>query len=254
MSDINSVPPYIPPHYSAAARPGAAPPPLGSNPEELEAIHNPITAIEAILRQPRRVMYQLRQPGSGRLMGAMLLVAVLCSLIYGAVIGSFSMGEQLWAAPAKVAGGLLVAGVICLPSLYIFTCLSGSQARLVEICGLVVGLLMLMTILLIGFAPVAWLFSQSTDSVTWMGVLHLLFWFVSTYFGLRFLENGFSHSQARSTAGLNTWIIIFLLVVVQMTTALRPIVGKADTFLPQEKKFFVTHWGDCLRAETQKAR
>jgi hypothetical protein len=38
-----------------------------------------VAAAEAILRQPRRVMYQLRQPGSGRLIAAMLFVAVLCA-------------------------------------------------------------------------------------------------------------------------------------------------------------------------------
>ncbi len=136
--------------------------------------------------------------------------------------------------------------MICLPSLYIFACLSGSQARLGEICGLVAGLLMLMTILLIGFAPVAWLFSQSTESVAWMGALHLVFWSVSTLFGLRFLEQAFSHSKARSNAGLNTWIVVFLLVALQMTTALRPLVGKADTFLPAKKQLFLAHWDDCL--------
>ena len=161
------------------------------------------------------------------------------------------MGAQLWAAPVKVTLGLLISALICMPSLYIFACLSGSEARLAEICGLVAGLLMLMTILLIGFAPVAWLFSQSTESVAWMGALHLVFWLISTLFGLRFLKTGFSHSEAHSAAGLNTWMVIFMLVVVQMTTALRPIVGKADTFLPQEKKFFLTHWGDSLRSSAQ---
>src|SRR5262249_42740232 len=139
--------------------------PLGESPDEKEPIPNAITAVEAILRQPRRVMFQLRQPGSGRLIGGMLFVFLLCSVIYGLVVGSFSMGTQLWAAPAKIAGGLLLSTLICLPSLYIFTCLSGSRARLVEICGLVTGLLLLMTVLLIGFAPVAWLFSQSTESL-----------------------------------------------------------------------------------------
>jgi hypothetical protein len=161
------------------------------------------------------------------------------------------MGTQLWAAPVKVALGLLISAIICLPSLYIFTCLSGSHARLVEICGLVAGLLMLMTILLIGFAPVAWLFSTSTTSITWMGVLHLIFWLIATFFGLRFLETAFSHTRARSTAGLNTWIIIFVLVVVQMTTALRPIIGTDNHFLPTEKKFFLSHWGDNLKASSQ---
>jgi hypothetical protein len=202
------------------------------------------------------VIFQLRQPGAGKLIGAMLLIAVVCSLIYGVIVGSFSGDVQWWAAPVKIAGGLLVSTVICLPSLYIFACLSGSQARLVEIAGMVSGLLMLMTILLIGFAPVAWLFSQSTSSLGWMGALHLVFWLVATIFGLRFLNAAFSHSNAKSNAGLNTWIVIFVLVALQMTTALRPIVGTAETFLPppEQKKFFLNHWLDCLNQEIRNPR
>jgi hypothetical protein len=133
-----------------------------------------------------------------------------------------------------------------MPSLYIFACLSGSQARLWEMFGLLAGLLMLMTLLLIGFAPVAWLFSQSTESVAWMGALHLVFWLVATIFALRFLQAGYMRFHARSSAGLHVWIVIFLLVMLQMTTALRPIVGTADTFLPKDKKFFLSHWIDSL--------
>ena len=227
---------------------------LGSNPEEREPIPNFVVAVEAILRQPRRVMYQLRQPGSGKLMAAMLFVAIVCIILYGVVVGSFSMGQQLWAAPVKLALGMLISALICLPSLYIFTCLSGSRARLAEMCGLLTGLLMLMTLLLVGFAPVAWLFSQSTDSITWMGVLHLVFWFIAAFFGLRFLEAGFSHTRARSSAGLNVWIIVFILVVIQMTTALRPIIGTSKDFLPTTKKFFITHWGENLNAPSKASR
>ena len=51
-----------------------------------------------------------------------------------------------------------------------------------------------------------------------------------------------------------TTIIIFLLVVLQMTTALRPIVGKGTTFLPEEKKFFLTHWGECLKSSAESSK
>jgi hypothetical protein len=200
------------------------------------------------------MMFQLRQPGAGKLIAAMLFISIVCSLIYGVVVGTFSGGQQLWIAPVKIAAGLMISALICLPSLYIFTCLSGSHARLSEIFGLLAGMLMLMTILLIGFAPVAWIFSQSTESLAWMGALHLIFWFIATIFGLRFLEAGFSHSNARSHAGFYTWVIIFLLVAVQMTTALRPILGTADTFFPTEKEFFLAHWGDCLNSHDGESK
>jgi len=107
---------------------------------------------------------------------------------------------------------------------------------------------------LLTFAPVAWLFSQSTESVNWMGTLHLIFWFIAAIFGLRFVDTAFSHSQAKSNAGFNTWVVIFMLVVVQMTTALRPIVGTSESFFPKEKKFFLSYWADCLKPGSERSR
>lgn len=226
------------------SRPGT-PRPLGEDPQDRETIPGPLAAIESILRHPRRVLYQLHQPKPGNLIVALLLIAVFCSIIYGVVVGTFSAGTQLWAAPVKIAAGLIISAFICLPSLYIFSCLSGSHARLVEVIGLIVGLLALMTVLLIGFAPVAWVFSQSTDSLAAMGALHLIFWVIAIYFGLRFMCAGFGH-LAGNAGGLRVWIVIFLLVMVQMTTALRPIIGTSDSLLQKEKKFFVKHWIEQL--------
>jgi len=254
MNENNPVPPLIP-SGDATQKPNDTrflPPlvsgerALGDDPAERVPLPHAFAAIEALLRQPRRLLFQLRQPGAGKLIAGMLLVALVCAAVYGVVAGTFSGGTQLWAAPVKIAGGLLVSAAICLPSLYIFTCLSGAQARLAEVGGLLAGLLMLMTILLVGFAPVAWIFSQSTESLAWMGFLHLLFWFIATLFGVRFMKQGFKHANAKSQAGVNVWIIIFLLVALQMSTALRPIIGKSDTFFPTQKKFFLGHWFDTL--------
>jgi hypothetical protein len=245
MNEQNPIPPVIP-QASTPPTPGEKQTP-GDDPAERVPIPHGFAAIEALLRQPLRLFFQLRQPGAGKLILQMLLIALGCSLIYGVVVGTFSGGTQLWAAPVKIAGGLMISAAICLPSLYIFTCLSGSRARLIEVFGLLAGLLMLMTILLVGFAPVAWIFSQSTESVIWMGCLHLVFWCVATLFGVRFLKHGFAHTEAKSQAGVNVWIIIFLLVAVQMTTALRPIIGTSDTFLPATKEFFLEHWADCVK-------
>lgn len=248
MNDSNPTPPPVPPTLTAgqpAASPTGPRSALGDNPSEREAISGPIAAIEAILRNPRRVLFQLRQPGAGHVIVALCLIAVVCSLVYGVVVGTFSMGTQLWAAPVKIAAGLIVSAMICLPSLYIFSCLSGTQARLIEVIGMIAGLLALMTVLLVGFAPVAWVFSQSTESLAAMGALHLTFWCIATYFGIRFLSEGFAHLSGKP-AGLRVWVTIFLLVMVQMSTAVRPIVGTADTLLPTEKKFFLKHWFEQL--------
>ena len=251
-SSAAAMPPVIPVAGSPWYSPQDAP--LGANSVEREPIKGLTGAVEAILRQPRRVMHQLKQPGGARLARSLLFIALACSVVYGLVAGTFSGGQQLWAAPVKITLGLLISAFICLPSLYIFACLGGSQARLTEVFGLVTGLLALMMILLIGFAPVAWVFSQSTKSLSVMGGLHLAFWLVATIFGLRFLSAGFRHFNARTDAGLRVWLVIFLLVALQMTTALRPIIGKSDHFLPaaDDKMFFVTHWMQCMDTDQEK--
>jgi hypothetical protein len=258
MNETPNTPPIIPPTPPPVPPASAAPDPthlpLGKHPDDVVPIPNLIAAIEAILRQPRRIMFQLGREKSGTLIAALLVIAIFCSVIYGFIVGTFSGGDQLWAAPVKIAAGLMISALICLPSLYIFSCLSGSQARLVEVFGLLAGLLALTTVLLIGFAPVAWVFSQSTESLVAMGTLHLIFWLLSTYFGLRFLCRGFRHLKGTSNGVLVVWIGIFMLVAMQMTTALRPIVGTAPAFLPTEKKFFLSHWADCLKIDESSKR
>ena len=235
---------------STPAIPPALPGAPGSDPAERVPIGNLFAASEALLRQPRRVWFQLTQAGQFRLILALLGIALSGALAYGLVVGTFSGGDQLWAAPVKIAGGLLLSGLICLPSLYIFACLSGAHTRLAEVCGLVAGLLALMTVLLIGFAPVAWVFSQSTESLAAMGGLHLLFAAIAVGFGLKFLARGFEQLNAHFNGGLHVWVVIFVLVLLQMTAALRPILGQSDTFLPKEKKFFVSHWTDSLKSSS----
>ena len=263
---MNEPPPFLPelpPQPEAFIRPTLPPPrpsvncppkPLGANPEEQAPIIGLVSAMEALLRQPRRVMFQLRQPGAGGLILNMIGIGLVCCLVYGFVAGTFSGGPQLWAAPVKIAGGLLFAGLICLPSLYIFTCLGGAQARLAEVTGLVAGLVALLSVLLVGFAPVALVFSQSTESLSAMGALHILFGLVAAGFGLRFLSAGFAHFGSRGRSGLSFWSLMFLLVSLQMTTALRPIIGRSKTFFPTEKTFFLSHWGQCLMAPEKVAQ
>src|SRR5258705_243314 len=59
MNDSHSTPPVIPAGPPSA---GTSSLPLGANPGEEMPIPNFVGAIEAILRQPGRVMFQLRQP------------------------------------------------------------------------------------------------------------------------------------------------------------------------------------------------
>jgi len=204
------------------------------------------SAAEALLRVPGRILFEMRNGDRRLLSAALTAVAAACLLAYGLTVGLFSGGVQLWAAPLKIAGGVALCALICFPSLVVFTLLSGSEASFGEIGVLLAGTVALASLLLVGFGPVSWVFSQSTESAAFMGALHLLFWLIALCYGIRFLcaATGFLHGG--SGRHLLVWSAIFALVSLQMMTSLRPIVGTGDRLLQPEKKFFLTHWVEVL--------
>src|SRR2546428_9526094 len=119
MTDSNPTPitpPMIPDPAPAAASAGQpAWAPLGASPDEQTPIPNTITAVESILRQPRRVLCQLRQPRSGRLIATMVFVALVCSLIYGVGVGAISRRTPPLAAPVQIAVRTPLSALIRLP-------------------------------------------------------------------------------------------------------------------------------------------
>jgi hypothetical protein len=64
---------------------------------------------------------------------------------------------------------------------------------------------------------------------------------ITTGFDLRLLERGFHHLGAQDGM-MRIWTIMFLPATLQMTTALRQLVGTAPTLLPATKQFFIAHW------------
>lgn len=214
----------------------------------IEPMSGPVTllsVIEHLLKHPGRILHECQQ---GRLqVPARLLLSTLISFsIFGLLLGSFSGGTQLWASPLKVTLGIIAAVLICLPSLYIFSALDGLDARFSQISAVMLSAVALAGLLLLGFAPVIWVFSTSTESLAFMGFLGLIFWIIGLYFGSRLLLQTTAILGMQSTGFLKTWLAIFIIVTLQMSTSLRPLIGTADTLLPEKKKFFLQHWVENL--------
>jgi len=204
-----------------------------------------ITALEAVLKHPAQLVYDISKGRKG--WGAYLLATlILGGLFYGFVMGTFSGGTQLWASPVKFAFGLLTSAIITFPSLYIFTCVNGADLKIQTVFSLLLLSLSLVVVLLVGFAPVAWIFSQTTDNIVLMGWIHLILWVASVWFGLRLLSAAFGLLARDFSQGLSAWAFIFLLVCFQMSAVLRPILGTSKEFLTDEKVFFLSHWFKCM--------
>ncbi|HYF34618.1 MAG TPA: hypothetical protein VD994_04955 [Prosthecobacter sp.] len=225
--------------------PPSPPPP---SPPRSDGPVTPGTVIDLLLRHPERLLSEQGR-GGRRVIGLLLAITVLSLSVFGFLLGTVSGGVQLWAAPVKVALGTLAAVAICLPSLYIFSALAGLEARLHQVAAVVLTMVALIGLLLLGFAPVVWVFSASTGSITFMGLLTLGFWLISLLFGARLLLGMTRTLGLQTKAYLLLWLGIFLVVTLQMSTSLRPIIGSAPTLLPTEKRFFLEHWARTLNAE-----
>jgi len=222
----------------------AQPPPLEAPlPERLDLK----TLFETLLRRPHALVARLAEPNHGAT-GRFAIMAVLSILLFGFVLGCFAKHEQLWAAPAKITAGLIFSGLICFPSLYIFATLAGARVSISQLAACLAGALALAGLLLLGFAPAVWIFAESTDSLGFMGTLAIGSWIIAVFFALRFLKSVIFATGGSQKGPLAIWSVVFLLVTLQMTTSLRPILGRSDVRLTQEKKFFLQHWGDTFSA------
>lgn len=222
------------------------PPDLPSNdpkPKEARKLEMKLPEIiDALMKRPTEISGELIAGRNQKLLAILAWGALAAFLAYGLLIGAFS-GEMQWiAAPLKVAGGMLATMAICFPSLYILLCLAGAEVSMRAAFGLLVASVALAGLLLLGFAPIAWVFTQSTNSVTFIGALYLIIWLIAIGFGLSMLTGPFRRDSRMDSNYLVLWKGIFILVALQMTTTLRPIVGKSPEWLSSERKFFLSYW------------
>src|SRR2546430_14183444 len=161
------------------SRNNMSPPPLPSKQPPLFANNfvfepmpnpeNPINVLENLLKHPGRVVHELHQKQAPVLAGWLLIFCLIGIAIYGTVFGAQSGGAQMWIAPAKLGLGTLLAVLICLPSLYIFTCLGGVYGPPSSLFGSLFAAVFFCLIFLFGFCPVAGVFFPSIDSITFLG-------------------------------------------------------------------------------------
>lgn len=213
------------------------------------------STMDVLLRKPGTLVFEFQEgENAARLVRHLLLGSVVCLAVFGFLLGTFSMGQQLWVTPVKVVCGVLASALICLPSLYIFSCLSGLEIRFRPLVGLLLAALCLISLVLVGFAPVLWVFAQSTHSTLFMGVITLGFWLIAVWVGLSLLNRAAEHFGATRRAQLHLWGLVFVFVSLQMSTTLRPIIGEAEAIVDREKKSFLIYWGEQLEDASKSKR
>lgn len=232
----------------ASPLPADAPPPSG-NQDAFTRLGEDLSWSEymaAVLKTPMKLFTEIRNGNCQRATLSLLVATAACLVLYGVVAGMVSGGLQILVAPVKVLSMVVLSGILCFPSLYIFTSLSNVDVRPQHLLAYAVSGMALTSLLLVGLVPVLFVFTVSTESFGFIGVMHLAIWWAAGYAGHKLLMRHLTYLRGGGSKYLGVWMLIFTLVLCQMSTTLRPILGDADTLLTSDKKFFLLHWLESL--------
>ena len=238
----DTIPPPMPAAPVPAPAPAAAPAAPGS--------------LSELLKTPDR--YSLGIVGGGDVgprVALALAAAAAGFALYFFAAGFFAGWRVALLDAAKGAGVALFAFALCLPSLYVFSCVSGATLRAGQIVASGAACLATAGMLLAALAPVLWLFAVSSSSAAFVTALAVLLAVPAVWLAVRPAIGLQTAGGVRSTAGLRLWLAVLAVVALQTVTLLRPMLaapekpaegeaaaaGAAAPSAP-EKMFFLEHF------------
>ncbi len=177
-----------------------------------------------------------------RLSFRVIALSLLGIGVYGAVSGSFSGFDQIWESALKAPLIVAASLVLCLPSFLVFSTLAGATHERRRTAAALADILGVSTMMLLALMPVTWLFSMGTQSLAFVTTLHVIAWWIGIYFVYRGLRRRFPEVRSGTW---KLWTLTFILVSLQMTTVMRPVLQRPPEtpFFEQGRVFFLEHYG-----------
>jgi len=249
---VSGVPPAPPPSAPPPSHPRCQPPPIPPPPEPPpprgSGFLGRLALIEWLLKYREHLFQEIL---AGRRLGRYVFDACLVTLagtvFYGLVVGISVGGWQVLYDPIKMPWVLIFTLVLCLPSLYVFSCYLGSRLGLAQVCALAFTGTGVVATILIGFAPITWFFMFTAPGSHHFAVLiNVAVFVVAGLFGVQFMRRGARAVHGPAGTGgavervMNWWMLLYALVGAQMAWLLRPYFTATDVFIrPRAGNFFV---------------
>ncbi|NLG33817.1 MAG: hypothetical protein GX548_00535 [Lentisphaerae bacterium] len=228
----------------AAPAPSILPPPAPDSRSASEPRH----AVDALLKNPARLANAVaNREALGTAASQLLAAGLVGHAVFGLAFGLFAGWPVAVMDALKVPLVALASLLLCFPSLYVFACVAGIPLSLSQAVVLGSACFAMIGLLLVALAPVAWLFAVSTASAAFVVLLVFLLWLIAIGFAARFVDKLKVVPLFQRQAGIKLWFLIFMLVTLQMTTCLRPMLAQpTEGWRTPPKQFFLSHFADAL--------
>jgi len=185
-----------------------------------------------------------------------MLVAIGCYAVFGFAIGLFAGWKVALADALKAPLVAAFSLLLCFPSLYVFACVSGAALSVLQTVALGCSCLAMTGLLLVGLAPVAWLFAVSTENLPFVVMLAFLIWFIAEMFTIRYVGKLRENPLFEQQSGITIWFAILAVVTLQMTTCMRPMLDKkiSKRLWAEDKMFFMSHLSHVFETNKNNSR
>jgi hypothetical protein len=193
--------------------------------------------VEKILRDRYAFFGEIREGiGLGAKMKAMVVSSVSFFALYGAVMGSSHSLWQTLSATVKLPILFLATLFICVPSLYFFSLLFGSNQSLRQSLAVILTAITVTSVLLLSCAPITLFFLLTTSHYQFFKLLNVAIFAISGLMGVVFLYQGIKVVSGSETEGagsrkfvLIAWMFVYAFVGSQMAWTIRPFIGAPGT-------------------------
>jgi hypothetical protein len=146
--------------------------------------------------------------------------------------------------------------VICIPTLYIFSLLFGSNQRLNQTVAVVMSAITIKAVLLLSLAPITFFFLLTTSGYQFFKLLNVFFFAIAGITGMVFLVQGIrlvavsdeEDGTKKRNLILYLWILLYMFVGSQMAWTLRPFVGYPGSRLEIIRELGGNFYADIFRS------
>ena len=176
-----------------------------------------------------------KQSYSTKIIGTQILLIALLCFAYGLVMGSYNSIQQAMLTGVKIWLLMFLTMLICFPSFYIVQLILGSKMAIKQLLILLLSGFIVVTTVMVAFAPIVLFFQLSGDNYQFMQLLHVFVFLFSGFYGMKIvleaLKRVFESNEVYPKIGLTVfkvWVVIFAFVGMQLSWNLRPFIGSKD--------------------------
>jgi hypothetical protein len=179
-----------------------------------------------------------------------LLYIVIFSFIYGIIMGSYNGALQGIVTGIKMPCLILLSLIICFPALYVVQSMIGSTMTIYQMANIIFAGFFVFATIALSFAPIIIFFMITSNSYSFLKLLHVAIFTFSGIFTVKTIINGLKYSCEKKNIypklGMSIfkiWIVILAFVSSQLAWNLRPFIGDRnlsfELFRKHEGNFYV---------------